>query len=44
VLQALKGIPPGERIAIYALGRKLQVIGEFTTDFGATQSDPVVPS
>jgi hypothetical protein len=30
VLQALRGIPKGEKIAIYALGRKLQVIGEFT--------------
>ena len=32
VLQALAAIPPGERIAIYALGRKLHVIGEFTAD------------
>jgi hypothetical protein len=32
VLQALRKIPEGERIAIYALGRKLQVIREFTTD------------
>jgi VWFA-related protein len=32
VRQALQGIPQGEKIAIYALGRKLQVIGEFTTD------------
>jgi hypothetical protein len=32
VLQALVTISPGEKIAIYALGRKLQVIGEFTAD------------
>lgn len=32
VLQALAAIPAGERIAIYALGRKLRVIGEFTAD------------
>ena len=32
VLEALRKIPEGERIAIYALGRKLQVIREFTTD------------
>ena len=32
VLQALATIPQGERIAIYALGRKLRVIGEFTAD------------
>jgi len=32
VLEALRKIPDGERIAIYALGRKLQVIREFTTD------------
>jgi VWFA-related protein len=32
VLEALRNIPEGERIAIYALGRKLQVIREFTTD------------
>src|ERR1700683_2934751 len=32
VLEALASISPGERIAIYALGRKLHVIGEFTAD------------
>ncbi len=32
VLEALRKIPEGERIAIYALGRKLRVIREFTTD------------
>jgi VWFA-related protein len=32
VLEALQKIPVGERIAIYALGRKLKVIREFTTD------------
>ena len=32
VLQALATIPPDEKIAIYALGRKLRVIGEFTSD------------
>jgi len=32
VLQALATISPGERIAIYALGRNLRVIGEFTAD------------
>ncbi|HEY7335020.1 MAG TPA: hypothetical protein VH639_09060 [Bryobacteraceae bacterium] len=32
VLHALHSIPKGEKIAIYALGRKLQVIGEFTAD------------
>ncbi len=32
VLEALRKIPEGERIAIYALGRKLQVIREFTKD------------
>ena len=32
VRQALAVIPPGEKIAIYALGRKLHVIGEFTAD------------
>ena len=32
VLEALRGVPEGERIAIYALGRRLQVIREFTTD------------
>src|SRR6185312_2333519 len=32
VLQALAEITPGERIAIYALGRKLRVISEFTAD------------
>ncbi len=32
VLEALRKLPEGERIAIYALGRKLQVIREFTTD------------
>jgi VWFA-related protein len=32
VLQALATISPGEKIAIYALGRKLRVIGEFTAD------------
>lgn len=31
-LQMLRSIPMGERIAIYALGRKLQVICEFTSD------------
>src|ERR1700704_2482814 len=32
VLDAFRKIPGGERIAVYALGRKLQVIREFTTD------------
>jgi VWFA-related protein len=32
VLAALASMPPGEKIAIYALGRKLHVIGEFTAD------------
>jgi len=32
VLEALRRIPEGERIAIYVLGRKLQVLREFTTD------------
>jgi VWFA-related protein len=32
VLQALATISPSEKIAIYALGRKLRVIGEFTAD------------
>ena len=32
VVEALRKVPEGERIAIYALGRKLQVIREFTTD------------
>ena len=32
VLQALDNIAPGEKIAIYALGRSLRVIGEFTAD------------
>lgn len=32
ILEALGKIPEGERIAIYALGRKLQVIHEFSTD------------
>ncbi len=32
VLQALAAISPSEKIAIYALGRKLRVIGEFTAD------------
>jgi VWFA-related protein len=32
VRQALATISPGEKIAIYALGRKLRVIGEFTAD------------
>ena len=31
-LQTLRSIPAGERIAIYAQGRKLQVICEFTSD------------
>ncbi len=31
-LRMLRSIPAGERIAIYALGRKLQVIREFTSD------------
>ena len=32
VLQALAAISPGEKIAIYAMGRKLRVIAEFTAD------------
>ncbi len=32
VLEALRKLPEGERVAIYALGRKLQVIREFTAD------------
>src|SRR5579884_2159316 len=32
ILEALRKMPEGERIAIYALGRKLQVIREFTSD------------
>jgi hypothetical protein len=31
-LQMLRSVPMGERIAVYALGRKLQVICEFTSD------------
>ncbi len=31
-LETLRSIPMGERIAIYAVGRKLQVICEFTPD------------
>jgi hypothetical protein len=37
VLEALREIPEGERIAIYALGRKLQVRREFTTDRGSLE-------
>src|SRR5580704_1015799 len=32
VLQALRRMPQGEQVAIYAIGRKLKVIHEFTTD------------
>jgi VWFA-related protein len=32
VLEALRRMPQGENIAIYAIGRKLKVIREFTTD------------
>jgi VWFA-related protein len=32
VLEALRKAPEGERIAIYALGRKLHVVHEFSTD------------
>jgi VWFA-related protein len=31
-LQALKAIPPGDRIAIYSLACRFQVVREFTTD------------
>ena len=31
-LQALRAIPPGDRIAIYALGCRFQVLREFTSD------------
>lgn len=31
-LKALRSIPEGERVAIYALGRKLQVVCEFTSE------------
>jgi VWFA-related protein len=32
VLRVVRTIPEGEKIAIYAIGRKLQVVREFTTD------------
>jgi len=32
VLEALRRMPQGENIAVYAIGRKLKVIREFTTD------------
>jgi VWFA-related protein len=32
VLEALQRMPQGEQVAIYAVGRKLKVIHEFTTD------------
>ena len=32
VLQALQRMPQGEQVAVYAIGRKLKVIHEFTTD------------
>jgi VWFA-related protein len=32
VLQSLQRMPQGEQVAIYAIGRKLKVIHEFTTD------------
>ncbi len=31
-LRTLRSIPAGERIAIYAMGRKLQIVCEFTSD------------
>lgn len=31
-LKMLKALPPGEHVAIYAVGRKLQIICEFTSD------------
>jgi len=32
VLRVVQSLPPGERIAIYALGRRLHVVREFTAD------------